>query len=230
MLALIPARGGSKGIPNKNLRLLDGKPLIYWTIEAALQSNKIDKIVLSTEDKTIAEKCDCLNIDIPFMRPNDLAQDSSLAIDTYIYTMERLISEFGYKQDEYVVLLPTVPFRNSNDIDGAVDLFNEKKADSVISCKRVDFPSEWILALADDQRIRKENHRREMLNRQEQSEIYIPNGGVYVFKHSLIKDSRSYYFNKTYAYIMPSVRSVDIDTEDDFIYAEYLAKKGKLDA
>ena len=92
MIALIPARGGSKGVPRKNIRQLGGKPLIHWTIEAAMQAKKIDRVFLSTDDEEIAQVCRSTGIKIPFMRPAELAQDDSLAIDNYIYTMDHLRS------------------------------------------------------------------------------------------------------------------------------------------
>jgi N-acylneuraminate cytidylyltransferase/CMP-N,N'-diacetyllegionaminic acid synthase len=103
ILALILARGGSKRLPGKNIRLLGGKPLIHWTIEAALNSERVSRVILSTEDEEIAEVCRPLDIEIPFLRPKHLAQDESLAIDNYIYTMDRLINEFGYEHDEFII-------------------------------------------------------------------------------------------------------------------------------
>ena len=133
MLAIIPARGGSKGLPRKNIKMLGNKPLIFWTIEAALKAKNISKVILSTEDKEIADVCSQTDIEIPFMRPNSLAGDNSSAIDVYIYTINKLKKENIYNQDEYVVLLPTVPFVSAKDIDNAINLFKKNDADSVIS-------------------------------------------------------------------------------------------------
>ena len=104
MLAIIPARGGSKEVSRKNIRTLGGKPLIHWTIEAAINADSISRVILSTDDKEIAELCRPTGIEIPFMRPDELAQDNSLAIDNYIYTKERLFKDFKYKEDEFTVL------------------------------------------------------------------------------------------------------------------------------
>ena len=101
MLAIIPARGGSKGVQKKNIRSLGGKPLIHWTIQAAMKAKGVNRVILSTEDSEIAELCRPTGIEIPFMRPKQLAQDNSLAIDTYIYTVEKLINEFQYDKDEF---------------------------------------------------------------------------------------------------------------------------------
>lgn len=224
MLAIIPARGGSKGVPGKNIKLLCGKPLIAYTIEAAVAAKTIDRIILSTDDPEIAKIVIKYNVEIPFMRPKELAQDNSLAIDNYIYTIERLNREFNCNYEEFVVLLPTVPLRTSEDIDKAVELFSQKNAESVISSTTLYHPLEWIFSINDDGIIQRNNEIdiKKMMNRQESKHAYIPNGAVYVFKYSLLKEKNSYYSDKTYAYVMPPERSVDIDTELDFKFAEFL--------
>ena len=225
MLAIIPARGGSKGVPRKNIRMLGDKPLICWTIEAALKSCSIDRVILSTDDKEIAEICRPTGIEIPFMRPNELAQDDSLAIDNYLYTMGRMIDEFNYEGDDFLVLLPTVPFRNEDDIDNAVDVFYKNNSDSVISCRELSHPPSWNFEISSAGIINQNNSSVEkLMNRQNSQMPYAPNGGVYVFKYTLLKEKYNYYTDKTYAYIMPADRSIDIDTETDFKFAEFLAK------
>ena len=227
MIAIIPARGGSKGLPKKNVKLLGGKPLILWTVEAAMASERIDRVILSTDDQEIADVCKNSGVDIPFMRPSNLAEDDSLAIDNYIYTLERLDNEFGEKYNEFVVLHPTSPLRNSLDIDNAVALFIEKEADSVISCVELEHPLEWAFFLNNDGTIvrNSETESGKMSNRQQMDNSYIPNGGVYVFKVSQLKKHNSYYSDKTFANIMPSERSIDIDTEFDFLFAEFLMER-----
>jgi CMP-N,N'-diacetyllegionaminic acid synthase len=223
MIAIIPARGGSKGVPRKNIRLLGGKPLIFWTIEAAKNATSIDHVILSTDDEEIAGVCRSAGVEIPFMRPAELGQDDSLAIDNYIYTVDRLSDEFGYDVEEYAVLLPTAPFRSSCDIDASIELFLEKKADSVISCVQLDHPISWVCDIDVDGKMKSNRavELKKMMNRQESEMEYIPNGAVYVFKHSLLKENYSYYFDNTFAYVMPKERSIDIDTELDFEFAEW---------
>ena len=225
MVALLPARGGSKGLPKKNLRSLAGKPLIIWTIEAAQKSQQIDHIVLSTDDKEIADICRSTGIDIPFMRPKELAQDDSIAIDNYIYTIDRLNNAYNYNYNEFSVLLPTTPLRNSFDIDGAISVFHENNADSVISVSRLHFPVDWILNLNEDNTININKNKNLMMNRQKYKQSYLPNGGIYVLRNELLKKNRSYYSKYTFPFIMPHERSVDIDSENDFVYAEYLLKR-----
>ena len=226
MIAIIPARGGSKGVPRKNIRPLGDKPLIFWTIEAALQAESIDHVILSTDNAEIADICRQTGIDIPFMRPKELAEDHSLAIDNYIYTMGRLSDERRYDTDEFAVLLPTVPFRRAQDIDAATSLFYEKQASSVISCTELPHPLDWVCDVAPDGKItKKENAAVEkMMNRQHSCPKYIPNGAIYVFNFSALKENYSYYSDRTYAYLMPEERSIDIDTELDFQFAQWHAE------
>jgi CMP-N,N'-diacetyllegionaminic acid synthase len=230
MLAIIPARGGSKGVPMKNIKPLGGKPLILWTVEAAMASKKIERVILSTDDAEIADVCMETGVDIPFMRPPELAQDDSLAIDNYIHIIKRLASDFGEQHENFVVLQPTTPLRNSMDIDGAIELFLKKDADSVISCVELDHPPDLMFSINDDGAVErfKDVETRKAMNRQSSDTAYIPNGGVFVFKFSLLMEHYSYYSKKTYAYPMPQRRSVDIDTLFDFEYVEFLMTQGNI--
>lgn len=228
LLALIPARGGSKGLPGKNIRPLLGKPLIAYTIEAALGAKEIDRLVLSTDDEEIASVSKCYGAEIPFMRPFELAQDNSLIIDTYIYTIERLSREAGKNIESFVVLLPTCPLRNGSDIDKAVQLFREKDADSVISYYPAPHPVQWYRYIDGQGVLRSFFESGDILsNRQDEKKAYLPNGAIYVFRLSMLKNQRVYYTDKSYPYIMPVEKSVDIDTLHDFNLAEYLLSKEK---
>lgn len=222
MLAIIPARGGSKGLPDKNIKVLGGKPLIQWKIDAALNAESIERVILSTDSKKIANICRNTGIEIPFMRPSYLSQDNSSSIDVYNYTINKLRQEDKAIKDEYVVLLPTVPFVTSQDIDNAVEMFKKNSADSVISCKKMPFPKEWIFDVDINNKIVTNNEEEiSLLPRQKYSSSYIANGGIYVLRHSLVSVYNSYYFKNTLAYEMPEERSIDIDTIEDFKLAEY---------
>jgi N-acylneuraminate cytidylyltransferase/CMP-N,N'-diacetyllegionaminic acid synthase len=224
MLAIIPARGGSKGFPRKNIRLLGAKPLIQWTIEAALNSKMIDRVILSTDDEEIAEICKPLGIEIPFLRPKYLAEDDSLAIDNYIYTMDRLTNEFSNIKDEFIVLLPTSPFRDHQDIDSAIEMFYNTEADSLISCCELEHPIEWTLSLNKNSKILDINSKN-LKNRQDYVQRYKPNGAMYVLKTSNLKKHKTYYSERSYAYVMEAEKSIDIDTSLDFYFAEFLINK-----
>jgi N-acylneuraminate cytidylyltransferase/CMP-N,N'-diacetyllegionaminic acid synthase len=222
MIAIIPARGGSKGLPDKNIRLLAGKPLIAYTIEAALQSNEVSRVIISTDCSKIASVAQTYGAEIPFMRPVALAQDHSLIIDTYIYTIDRLNQEGG-NINEFIALLPTAPLRKARDIDAAIQLYRQKNADSVISYYPAPHPVQWYKYIDENGVLRsffEEGNR--LANRQEEKKAYLPNGAIYVFKYHIIKTLRVYYTERSYPYIMPQERSIDIDTLTDFRYAEYL--------
>ena len=223
MIAIIPARGGSKGIPNKNIKQLSGKPLIAYTIEAAKNAKSLKKIILSTDDQEIAKIARNYGVEVPFMRPKELATDDALAIDNYIYTIERLNSKLREPYESFVVLQPTSPLRTALDIDNAVRIFRENNADSVVSVSEAPYPPAWAERI-DQQGILRPYFNGEggVKNRQQFDQAYVPNGAVYVFKYALLKEKHSYYSERTYPYIMPQERSIDIDVNFDFNLAKFL--------
>ena len=225
MLAIIPARSGSKGLLGKNIKKLLGKPLIAYTVEAALQSKEITEVIISTDDEEIASIAVEFGAKCPFLRPSELATDSSIAADSYIYTIDRLMKDNSSSIDNVVILQPTSPLRLSTDIDESINLFTEKEADSVISFTEEAHPISWHKHISDDNKI--ENIFQEKAeNRQEYRKTYYPNGSVYVFKYNLLKE-KIYYTDNSYAYIMPRNRSIDIDYLEDFEYVEYLMQSVK---
>ena len=224
MIAIIPARGGSKGLLKKNIIDLGGKPLIAHTIEAALKSKNIAKIFLSTDDEKIAEVSSQYDIEIPFMRPIELAGDRSKAIDNYLFTIKLLNQSYGHKIEDFIVLQPTSPFRQAMHIDAAIKLFNEKKADSVVSVTDYNHPVQWAKVIDTRGRITDylDSKNDDNKNRQELSPVYLPNGAIFILKYSILKKYYSYYSKNTYAYRMDHLESVDIDTEYDYEFAKYL--------
>jgi len=223
MIAIIPARGGSKGLPGKNIKMLNGKPLIAYAIEAAQKSKYIDYVFVSTDSEEITEIAKQYGAQVPYLRPAELASDTALAVDNYIYNVNRLENDLGRTIDAFVVLQPTSPLRTSEDVDGAIELFMQKEADSVISYTPEAHPVRWHKYLSEDGRF--ENiFDDNILNRQDNRVSYYPNGAVYVFRTAMIQD-RKYYTDKSYAYVMPRSRSVDIDFIEDFEYAEFLLKR-----
>ena len=226
MLAIIPARGGSKGIPGKNIKPLRDKPLIVYTIEAAQAARSIDRLILSTDDKDIAAVAQNHGVEIPFMRPAKLAQDDSLAIDNYIYTMDRLNEKSSKQYDEFMILQPTSPFRTSVDIDNAIALFYEKNADSLISVCEAPHPPSWSKKVDQAGRLRDYFELNiGNKNRQDLETAYIPNGAIFIFKLSVLKKIYSYYSDNTFAYVMSQESSLDIDTPLDFEFAEFIMRK-----
>jgi N-acylneuraminate cytidylyltransferase/CMP-N,N'-diacetyllegionaminic acid synthase len=223
MIALIPARGGSKGIPGKNTKLLNGVPLIAYTITAAKNAKCIDRIIVSTDDTNIADISKNYGAEVPFIRPADLAQDNSQAIDTYLYTIHKLEEILGLAINEICVLLPTCPLRTCHDIDSAGSIFYANNADSVISYTQESHPLFWHKYIDSNLRFVNIFEENVLNNRQDLRVSYYPNGAIYFFKVDILKE-RKYYTNRSYAYIMPRERSIDIDTLQDFAYAEFLMK------
>lgn len=224
MIAIIPARGGSKGLPGKNIKNFLGKPLISYTIDAALKSKYITRVIVSTNDLEIAKIALKYGAEIPFLRPDYLASDDAKAIDTYLYTIEKISNDENIAVENIVVLLPTAPLRNSIDIDNACEIFNTKNADSLISYTPESHPIIWHKHINEEGKFENIFDDDVLSNRQDIKESYYPNGAIYIFKKSLLQSGK-YYGTNSFSYIMPRERSVDIDTIDDFEYAEFLMKK-----
>ncbi len=223
MIAIIPARGGSKGLPGKNIRNLNGKPLIGHTIEAALRSKYITRVILSTDDVEIAKVARQYGAEVPFMRPGHLATDTAKAIDAYKYTYERLEKEENIEISEFVILQPTSPLRTAKHIDEAIDLYLDRKADSVISYCPEHHPIIWHKYITEAGKI-ESIFEGTIRNRQEEKPTYFPNGAIYIFKREII-EQEVYYTDNSFAYIMNRKDSVDIDTIEDFEYAEFIIAK-----
>jgi len=222
MIAIIPARKGSKGLPNKNIKVLLGKPLIAYTIEAALEASQISEVYVSTDDQETADIAIKYGAKAPFLRPSELATDTSLAIDVYLYMIDKL-EAMNCMVEAFVVLQPTSPLRSAIDIDQAITLFNEKKADSVVSYVKESHPISWHKFI--DENLHITPIFEEIINnRQDHLTSYYPNGAIYVFRTVIIKE-RKYYTTNSFAYIMSKQKSVDIDYLEDFDYVEFLMKK-----
>ncbi len=226
ILAIIPARGGSKGLPGKNIKPLNGKPLVAYSIEAANKSKFINKLVLSTDSNEISQVCSHYDIEIPFMRPAELATDDADATDAYRYTIDRLQKETGYNPDIVVILQPTSPLRTAQDIDNAIEIFLKNNANAVIGVCETDVHPNRIKIIQDDGTIRPRSNRKGVFgNRQDNDKVYLHNGNMFVFKPSVLFDESGEYPDKTYPYIMPVEHSTDIDTQHDFDITEFLMRK-----
>lgn len=223
MIALIPARGRSKGIPDKNIKLLNGLPLIVYTIRAAKKAKCIERIIVTTEDSSIAGIAQEHGAEVPFLRPAELAQDDSQAIDAYLYTINKLEETQSLVINEVCILLPTCPLRTCDDIESAHSIFQLKNADSVISYTQESHPLFWHKYIDSNYKFVNIFEDNILNNRQDLRISYYPNGAIYIFKTAILRERR-YYTDRSYAYIMPRERSVDIDNPEDFAYAEYLLK------
>ncbi len=226
VLAIIPARGGSKGLPRKNVLNFLGKPLIRWTIEQAKNSIYIDKIIVSTDDDEIKTISRVAGADVPFIRPKELATDDAKGIDVILHAVNW--SENNDKErcfDIIVYLQPTSPLRLSEDIDCSIEMLFSKDAKAIVSICEVEHNPLWTNVLPPDGCM-KNFIRPEVLNRnrQEFPQYYRLNGSIYISMIDLLKLQKTFYGDKTFAYIMPRERSVDIDTFIDFQVAEFLFK------
>lgn len=227
MIAIIPARGGSNKMPNKNIKFLAGKPLIAYTIEAARGSKHINKIIVSTDSEEIGLVSENYGAEVPFLRPEHLSGDSANLTDIYFYTIDRLSRESGITINEFIVLQPTSPLRTSEDIDLAIELFRNKNADSVISlCEASNSPiltkkivNEKVFDFFD------EPHQH--MNWRGEDKAFVPNGALVIFNYQFLKRKVDNNSEKTFSYVMPIERSVHIDTLMDFEYAEFLLLKNK---
>ncbi|MDI3473276.1 MAG: CMP-N,N-diacetyllegionaminic acid synthase [Thermotogaceae bacterium] len=226
-LALIPARGGSKGLKDKNIRLLNNKPLLAYTIEAAKESGIFDRIIVSTDSEKIAAVALKYGAEVPFMRPKELATDTASSMDVLIHTI-KLLQESGDIYDYVVLLQPTSPLRTSQDIVEAANLLIKKNANSVVSVCRVEHSPLWSNTLPEDLSL-KDFIRPEIKNlrRQDLPIFYRLNGAIYIAKVSYILETKDFFGQGSYAYIMPVNRSVDIDTEFDLALAEVLLQHEK---
>ena len=220
-LAIIPARGGSKRLPRKNILDLAGKPLIEWSIEAGLKSKYIDKVVLTSEDAEILSIAKDIGVDV-IDRPVQLSTDSSTSFDVVKHAVETI-----EKYDYIILLQPTSPLRNEKHIDEAVELLIEKNADSVVSVCEVDHSPLWSNTLPDDGSM-KDFLRPEVAGKRSQDfeKYYRLNGAIYICKTKPMMNYKTLFLkDNSYAYIMETSRSVDIDTYNDYLLANLILKE-----
>ena len=218
VLGIIPARGGSKGVPMKNTRLFNGKPLIAWTIEAAKQSQYLDRVIVSSDHKDIMRVAREWGGDVPEARPEELARDDSTSIDVVLHLLDQLP---GY---DYVVLLqPTSPFRTAADIDGCIEMCLTTGAPAAVSVTEPEQSPYWMFKLNSEGRLDPLVQRGStVLRRQDLPAVYSLNGAVYVASVEWFQLSKAFVTDQTVGYVMNQNRSLDIDTEQDFIVGEAL--------
>ncbi len=225
VLAIIPARGGSKRLPGKNIRNLLGKPLIAWSIEAAIHSNFFDEIMVNTDDQQIADISIEYGAMVPFLRHAGLSTDVASSLDVVKDTLD-FYAKNNRCFDVVVLLQPTSPLRNSEDIIGAMELFSDKSASSVLSVCEVDHPIQWCNSL--DSTLSMDSFISEGVKgvrSQDLEKHYRLNGAIYIWGVSVFSREPEAIVVPSYASVMPSERSVDIDSENDFIFAELLKSR-----
>ncbi len=225
ILALIPARGGSKGVVHKNTRLVAGKPLIYWTIEESRKSRFIDRIILSSEDPRIIAIGRKLGVSVPFIRPSELARDDASMGGTVLHAISALKEKFDY----LVLLQPTSPLRITEDIDGCIAKCIDKSAPACVTVTIPDKNPFWMYSLdAKERLVPVIKNTGPVLLRQQIKGIYELNGAVYVVKVPWFIKKKVFIAKDTVAYPMPGFRSIDIDTELDLKISDMLLKSREL--
>lgn len=225
-LGLIPARGGSKGVPRKNIHLLAGKPLIAYTIEAALQSKYRLRIIVSTDAAEIAEVAQVAGAEVPFLRPAELAQDDTPTFPVVQHALQWLEQHENYQPEVVVLLQPTSPLRRAEHVDQGVELLLQTNADSVVSVCEVEHSPYWMRVLDDKGIVRPfVETDREFLRRQDLPPVYRLNGALYVTKRRVIMEKEGLLGDDVRALVMARQDSIDIDDEVDFLLAELLVKR-----
>lgn len=222
VLGLIPARGGSKGVTRKNIRLLAGKPLLQYTAEAALAARQLSRVVLTTEDAEIAEVGKRCGIDVPFLRPQELAKDATPTLPVIQHAL-RWLANNGELFDAVCLLQPTSPFRTAETIDGCIDLFQRYDADCVVTMEAVPdkYNPHWVYFKNDRGFMQLSMGEKDPLpSRQVLPPAYHREGSVYVVRCAAILDQNSLYGEKVVGYILAGSNSLNIDTMEDWVRAE----------
>jgi len=222
VLGVIPARGGSKSLPGKNIRPLAGKPLIAWTIEAARSSRFMDRVILSSDDDAIMQVARDWGCDVPFRRDAHLATDEATSIDVVVDALRRVP---GY--DWVVLLQPTSPLRTAADIDSCLmECVQSQSCVAISVCEAPKSPY-WMYRRSADGRLHSLFESSEIgTRRQGLPIVHQLNGAVYVAESGWFEQNRTFLSPETYAYVMPKDRSVDIDDEVDLLYASQLISNG----
>ena len=222
VVCVIPARGGSKGLPGKNIKMLCGKPLIFYTIEQARQSKYIDRVIVSTEDDEIAKTALEYGAEVPFVRPMALAGDNASTVDVLLHAINWLEEKEKYFFDILVLLHVTTPLRSVEDINKSITLMVDEKADNVFSVTEAHRnPYFNMVEESSDGFVRlvKEGC---FSTRQSAPKVYDMNASIYVWWKEILKEKKKILLDNTKIYIMPKERSIDIDDSLDFRIAETL--------
>lgn len=226
ILALVPARGGSKAIPRKNLAPLAGRPLIAWTLEAARKSPELDRVVVSTDDEEIAGEARRCGAEAPFRRPPELARDETPTLDVVFHALRWLEERQGYRPDHLLLLQPTSPFRTPEDIREAVGLARKTGADSVVGvCPVLHDHPHFLMRINDGGLVEPYDGTRAVpLRHQEIPPVYALNGAIYLARRETLLARRSWFGGQTRPYVMPVERSMDIDTPWEMYLADLIMR------
>ena len=233
ILYLITARGGSKGVPDKNLQLIEGLSLVGFKAKSALKSRTCTRLVISTDSGRIQADAKCHGVEVPFTRPAELASDGAKSSDVIKHAID-WFEQNGDRYDAIVLLEPSAPFARAEDYDGAVALMERTGANAVVGVRRMEVSSVFVGPLDERGRI-SEIVRRMKANsgvlRQEMKPEYTMNGALYVFKWDYFKQHQNIYYDEAgvYGYVMPDELSIEIDELRDLHFARFLAQSGHVD-
>lgn len=223
-LAVITARSGSKGLKDKNIRWMNGKPLLAYSIETALRSKLFNVVHVSTDSEHYANIARKYGADVPFLRSEELSEDHSDSWDVLRFVVEQY-EKIGKKFDTVTLLQPTSPLRTVYDICEAFKIYNTKQAENVFSVCEVKHDPFWCNTIPPDGSLNHFISPEEDGRRQDFPRYYALNGAIYIISTELLMKKGNVYGSKSYAYFMPRYRSIDIDDEYDFLIAEILSEK-----
>jgi N-acylneuraminate cytidylyltransferase len=222
VLGVILARGGSKGLPRKNVCDLAGKPLIAWTIEAGHESKYLDRLILSSDDEEIMEVAEEYGCEVPFRRPAELAQDDTPSMDALLHAMDQ-VPEYDY----VVLLQPTSPLRTAEDIDATIERCYQAGTPACVTVTETEKPPQWMYNLDDEARLEPVLDSDEAVTRrQEAPTTYVLNGAVYAARTDWLRETRDFVTDQTRAHVMSEMRSADMDTALDLAWCAFLKQKG----
>lgn len=220
-IAIIPARGGSKRLPNKNIKILAGKPLITWTIKAAIESRCFDHVYVSTDSEEIARVARSVGAEVPFLRPKHLATDEATTNDVVTHLVEWVEVNIS-PVAQVAILQPTSPLRTATHIQEALILYQKKQANAIISVCELEHPYQYCNKIDASLSLIGFIHPNDSKRTQELEQYYRLNGAIYVFDRVLVGKLSNIYDAKSFAYVMSNRVSVDIDNEFDFDFASFL--------
>ena len=224
VLGFIPARANSKGIPGKNIKLLNGKPLIGYTIEEGKKSH-INRLIVSTDSPEISKTSQACGAEVPFLRPAELSQDDSVIEDSLLDALDKLKESEGYQPDIIVLLQPTSPLRTADHINDCIDLLKKNKADSIVSVSEpLEHPADMVywddtekMCFLSDLFFQEKKSQR-----QQYPSFLFVNGAIYAFQYQSLIKKKSRFGDKILPYVMRQIDSIDIDSKGDFTIAEAL--------
>ena len=228
-LAIVPARGGSKGLPGKNLRLLDGRPLVAWPVSAALGAASVDRVIISTDDVAIAEAARTAGADVPFLRPAYLANDTASSMDVILHALDTLASQ-GHEYEYVILLEPTSPLTESSDVEDALSRLRAAgaAADAIVGICRVESTHPEYDVRRDPNGLISPYAApdfKSLRRRQDIEELYFLEGSLYISRVEAFRRYKTFYHERTLGYEVPRWKSVEVDDIFDFIMVEAVVRQ-----